>query len=51
MYDQFWSQIICLSATANKLSNIQKQAEEYAALIMEELDPDDSGYIMVTEIA
>jgi len=49
--DQFWSQIICLSATANKLSNIQKQAEEYAALIMEELDPDDSGYIMVTEIA
>lgn len=40
-------QIITLSASANKLSNIQKQAEEYAALIMEELDPDNHGYIMV----
>lgn len=40
-------QIISLSASANKLSNIQKQAEEYAALIMEELDPDHLGYIMV----
>ena len=40
-------QIISLSASANKLSNIQKQAEEYAALIMEELDPDNVGYIMV----
>jgi len=43
----FTFQIICLSATTNKLSNIQKQAEEYAALIMEELDPDDTGFIMV----
>ncbi|XWS24357.1 hypothetical protein CRYUN_Cryun28dG0094700 [Craigia yunnanensis] len=40
-------EIISLSASANKLSNIQKQAEEYAALIMEELDPDNAGYIMV----
>jgi respiratory burst oxidase len=40
-------QIITLSASANKLSNIQKQAEEYAALIMEELDPENHGYIMV----
>lgn len=40
-------QIISLSASANKLSNIQKQAEEYAALIMEELDPDHLGCIMV----
>lgn len=40
-------QIISLSASANKLSNIQKQADEYAALIMEELDPDNLGYIMV----
>lgn len=40
-------QIICLSASANKLSNIQKQAEEYAALIMEELDPEHKKYIMV----
>ncbi|XP_020233487.1 respiratory burst oxidase homolog protein C [Cajanus cajan] len=43
-------EIICLSATANKLSNIQKQAEEYAALIMEELDPDDTGYIMIDNL-
>ncbi|KAK7318363.1 hypothetical protein RJT34_03062 [Clitoria ternatea] len=43
-------EIICLSATANKLSNIQKQAEEYAALIMEELDPDETGYIMIDNL-
>ncbi|KAK5846546.1 Respiratory burst oxidase C [Gossypium arboreum] len=40
-------EIISLSASANKLSNIQKQAEEYAALIMEELDPDNLGFIMI----
>ncbi|KAA3466996.1 respiratory burst oxidase-like protein D-like [Gossypium australe] len=40
-------EIISLSASANKLATIQKQAEEYAALIMEELDPDNVGYIMV----
>ncbi|XP_022772750.1 respiratory burst oxidase homolog protein D-like isoform X2 [Durio zibethinus] len=40
-------EIISLSASANKLSNIQKQAEEYAALIMEELDRDNVGYIMI----
>nr|WOW72684.1 ferric reductase [Mangifera indica] len=40
-------EIITLSASANKLSNIQKQAQEYTALIMEELDPDNVGYIMV----
>ena len=45
--DNFSIQIISLCASANKLSNIQKQAKEYAALIMEELDPDNSGYIMV----
>lgn len=44
---EIWMQIISLSASANKLSNIQKQAQEYAALIMEELDPDNVGYIMV----
>ena len=43
-------QIISLSASANKLSNIQIQAEEYAALIMEELDPDHLGYIMVNSL-
>ena len=40
-------QIISLSASANKLSKIQEQAEEYARLIMEELDPNELGYIEV----
>ncbi|XP_050372308.1 respiratory burst oxidase homolog protein D [Argentina anserina] len=43
-------EIISLSASANKLSNIQNQAQEYAALIMEELDPDNVGYIMVENL-
>ncbi|KAI9084739.1 hypothetical protein K1719_033145 [Acacia pycnantha] len=38
-------EIIALSASANKLSKIKERAEEYAALIMEELDPDNLGYI------
>lgn len=38
-------EIISLSASANKLSTIQTNAEEYAALIMEELDPDGLGFI------
>ncbi|KAK4839957.1 hypothetical protein QYF36_026202 [Acer negundo] len=40
-------EIISLSASANKLSNIQKQAEEYAEFIVEVLDPDQVGYIKV----
>lgn len=43
----FILQIIALSASANKLSKIQDRAEEYAALIIEELDPDNLGYIEV----
>ncbi|XP_024976513.1 respiratory burst oxidase homolog protein C-like [Cynara cardunculus var. scolymus] len=43
-------EIIGLSASANKLSNIQKQADEYAALIMEELDPENLGYIMIENL-
>ncbi|XP_028770786.1 respiratory burst oxidase homolog protein C [Neltuma alba] len=43
-------EIICLSATTNKLTNIQKQAEEYAALIMEELDPEGTGFIMIEHL-
>ncbi|KAJ7957141.1 Respiratory burst oxidase-like [Quillaja saponaria] len=43
-------EIICLCAATNKLSNIQKQADEYAALIMEELDPEDCGYIMIDNL-
>ncbi|KAI3737482.1 hypothetical protein L2E82_27486 [Cichorium intybus] len=42
--------IISLSASANKLSNIKKQAGEYAALIMQELDPDNLGYIMIENL-
>ncbi|TVU24687.1 hypothetical protein EJB05_27139 [Eragrostis curvula] len=38
-------EIITLSASANKLSKITDQAEEYARLIMEELDPSNLGYI------
>ncbi|KAJ0714918.1 putative NAD(P)H oxidase (H(2)O(2)-forming) [Helianthus annuus] len=43
-------EIISLSASANKLSNIKKQADEYAALIMEELDPDNVGHIMIENL-
>nr|XP_010917407.1 respiratory burst oxidase homolog protein E isoform X3 [Elaeis guineensis] len=38
-------ELIVLSASANKLSKLKEQAEEYAALIMEELDPENLGYI------
>ncbi|OEL37753.1 Respiratory burst oxidase-like protein C [Dichanthelium oligosanthes] len=38
-------EMITLSASANKLSRIQEQAEEYARLIMEELDPSNMGYV------
>ncbi|CAH8359025.1 unnamed protein product [Eruca vesicaria subsp. sativa] len=40
-------QIINLSSSTNNLPNIKKKTEEYAAMIMEELDPDDVGYIMI----
>ncbi|XP_048324801.2 respiratory burst oxidase homolog protein B [Ziziphus jujuba] len=40
-------EIITLSAGANKLSKIQERAEEYAALIMEELDPRNLGYVEI----
>ncbi|XP_057767732.1 respiratory burst oxidase homolog protein C-like [Salvia miltiorrhiza] len=43
-------EIITLSASANRLSNIQKQADEYARLIMEELDPANLGYIMIENL-
>lgn len=43
--------VIVLSASANKLANLKKQASEYAALIMEELDPDHQGYIEVFKSA
>ncbi|KAG6478106.1 respiratory burst oxidase homolog protein C-like [Zingiber officinale] len=40
-------EIITMSASANKLSKILEQAEEYARLIMEELDPNDLGYVEI----
>jgi hypothetical protein len=40
-------QLIVLSASANKLAKLKEQAEEYASLIMEELDPENLGYIEV----
>uniref|UniRef100_A0A9I9E0G6 Uncharacterized protein n=1 Tax=Cucumis melo TaxID=3656 RepID=A0A9I9E0G6_CUCME len=43
-------EIISMSASANQLSTIQKQAKEYAALIMEELDPGNAGYIMIQNL-
>ncbi|KAK1363934.1 respiratory burst oxidase-like [Heracleum sosnowskyi] len=44
------TEMISVSASANKLFNIKKQAGEYAALIMEELDPNSSGYIMIDHL-
>ncbi|QHO11059.1 hypothetical protein HN51_068902 [Arachis hypogaea] len=43
-------EIIELSASANKLSRLKEQAEEYAALIMEELDPERLGYIELWQL-
>ncbi|KAJ6830427.1 putative respiratory burst oxidase-like protein A [Iris pallida] len=43
-------EIIMLSASANKLSRLKEQAEEYAALIMEELDPEGLGYIEIWQL-
>ncbi|KAI3882157.1 hypothetical protein MKX03_024400 [Papaver bracteatum] len=44
-------EIIILSASTNKLLKIDKQqAQEYALFIMELLDPDNSGYIMVEDL-
>ncbi|KAH7651493.1 respiratory burst oxidase protein [Dioscorea alata] len=43
-------EIIMLSASANKLSRLKEQAEEYSALIMEELDPEKLGYIELWQL-
>ncbi|KAL8115539.1 hypothetical protein AgCh_022152 [Apium graveolens] len=34
-------QLILLSASSNKMSKLKERAKEYAALIMEELDPEN----------
>ncbi|KAF6172169.1 hypothetical protein GIB67_024791 [Kingdonia uniflora] len=38
-------ELIILSASTNKLSKLKEQAQEYASLIMEELDPKNLEYI------
>lgn len=43
----FVDQLIMVSASANKLSKLKENAGEYACLIMEELDPENVGYIEV----
>ncbi|XP_042482919.1 putative respiratory burst oxidase homolog protein H [Macadamia integrifolia] len=43
-------EVILLSASANKLTNLKGHASTYAALIMEELDPDHLGYIEIWQL-
>ncbi|KAL3692736.1 hypothetical protein R1sor_006387 [Riccia sorocarpa] len=43
-------EVIMLSASANRLTKLQEQAEEYAALIMEELDQEGNGYIELWQL-
>ncbi|XP_051114362.1 respiratory burst oxidase homolog protein E isoform X2 [Andrographis paniculata] len=43
-------ELIMLSASANKLSNLKERATDYANLIMEELDPDHLGYIELWQL-
>ncbi|CAM6085917.1 unnamed protein product [Calypogeia fissa] len=43
-------EVLKLSASANKLNALQDQAEEYAALIMEELDTERQGFIELWQL-
>ncbi|KAK9069845.1 hypothetical protein SSX86_010241 [Deinandra increscens subsp. villosa] len=43
-------EIIKVSASANKLSSIKNHATKYAALVMEELDTNNLGYIMIDKL-
>ncbi|PUZ56427.1 hypothetical protein GQ55_5G299700 [Panicum hallii var. hallii] len=43
-------EVIVLSASANKLAKLKNHAATYASLIMEELDPDDRGYIEIWQL-
>ncbi|EEF29574.1 putative respiratory burst oxidase homolog protein H isoform X2 [Ricinus communis] len=43
-------EVILSSASANKLTNLKQQAQSYAFLIMEELDPDHLGYIEMWQL-
>lgn len=44
-------QSILLSASTNKLSLSHEEAEDYAALVMEEVDKENRGYIQVPSLA
>nr|GMD17475.1 putative respiratory burst oxidase homolog protein H [Ipomoea batatas] len=44
------TEVLVMSASANKLSNFKENARTYAALIMEELDPDHKGYIEMWQL-
>ncbi|KAL0678408.1 hypothetical protein Bca4012_006389 [Brassica carinata] len=43
-------EVMVLSASANRLANLKKNAASYASLIMEELDPDHHGYIEMWQL-
>ncbi|KAL8160916.1 hypothetical protein V2J09_012405 [Rumex salicifolius] len=43
-------ELILLSASANKLGVLMEKAQEYANLIMEELDPDNLNYIELWQL-
>ncbi|KAJ0248303.1 putative respiratory burst oxidase protein J [Hirschfeldia incana] len=43
-------EVMVLSASANRLANLKKNAASYASLIMEELDPDHNGYIEMWQL-
>uniref|UniRef100_A0ACD5XN41 Uncharacterized protein n=1 Tax=Avena sativa TaxID=4498 RepID=A0ACD5XN41_AVESA len=43
-------EVLTLTASANKLTKILDRVDEYTALIMEELDPDQLGYIEISTL-
>ncbi|KAG2621236.1 respiratory burst oxidase homolog protein B-like [Panicum virgatum] len=43
-------EVLTLTASANKLSKILERVDEYTAMIMEELDPDNLGYIEIANL-
>ncbi|OIT05081.1 PREDICTED: putative respiratory burst oxidase homolog protein H isoform X1 [Nicotiana attenuata] len=43
-------EVLVMSAAANKLTNFKQNAATYAALIMEEFDPDHLGYIEIWQL-
>ncbi|KAL6842061.1 hypothetical protein ACP4OV_028040 [Aristida adscensionis] len=43
-------EVLTLTASANKLSKILERVDEYTALIMEALDPDQLGYIEIANL-